>query len=152
MAECSEIEAGGEVRTIKDATARSGVAANAAAITAINTLITKMQTPYSITPQKTASVITGNFGCQRIGNVVILTATPEITITNQETLLASGFPKPASAIRFPCHLQNHEGQAINLILRANGELSLTANYPSGTPFTDWTVGCLTYLTTDPLPN
>lgn len=32
MAECSEIEAGGEVRTIKDATARSGVAANAAAI------------------------------------------------------------------------------------------------------------------------
>lgn len=36
MAECSEIEAGGEVRTIKDATARSGVAANAAAIETIN--------------------------------------------------------------------------------------------------------------------
>ena len=32
MAECSEIEAGGEVRTIKDATARNGIAANAAAI------------------------------------------------------------------------------------------------------------------------
>lgn len=39
MAECSEIEAGGEVRTIKDATARSGVAANAAAIEAIKAVI-----------------------------------------------------------------------------------------------------------------
>lgn len=39
MAECSEIEAGGEVRTIKDATARNGVAANADAIAAINTKI-----------------------------------------------------------------------------------------------------------------
>lgn len=36
MAECSEIEAGGEVRTIKDATARQGVAANTQAIAAIN--------------------------------------------------------------------------------------------------------------------
>ena len=35
MAECSEIEAGGEVRTIKDATARDGVAANTQAIAAI---------------------------------------------------------------------------------------------------------------------
>ena len=32
MAECSEIEAGGEIRTVKDATARQGVATNAAAI------------------------------------------------------------------------------------------------------------------------
>lgn len=32
MAEVSEIEAGGEVRTVKDTTARQGVAANAAAI------------------------------------------------------------------------------------------------------------------------
>lgn len=39
MAECSEIEAGGEVRTIKDATARSGVTTNAAAIDAINAKI-----------------------------------------------------------------------------------------------------------------
>ena len=36
MAECSEIEAGGEVRTIKDATARHGIAENAAAIEEIN--------------------------------------------------------------------------------------------------------------------
>lgn len=39
MAECSEIEAGGEVRTIKDATARNGVAANAAAIEEIEAVI-----------------------------------------------------------------------------------------------------------------
>ena len=39
MAECSEIEAGGEVRTIKDATARNGVAANAAAIEDIEAVI-----------------------------------------------------------------------------------------------------------------
>ena len=39
MTEVSEIEAGGEVRTIKDATARQGVAANAAAIEEINTKI-----------------------------------------------------------------------------------------------------------------
>lgn len=39
MAECSEIEAGGEVRTIKDATARSGVATNTTAIEEINTKI-----------------------------------------------------------------------------------------------------------------
>ena len=39
MAECSEIEAGGEVRTIKDTTARSGVAANAAAIEEIEAVI-----------------------------------------------------------------------------------------------------------------
>ena len=32
MAEVSEIEAGGEIRTVKDATARQGVAANTAAI------------------------------------------------------------------------------------------------------------------------
>lgn len=36
MAECSEIEAGGEVRTIKDTTARNGVAENAAAIETID--------------------------------------------------------------------------------------------------------------------
>lgn len=39
MAEVSEIEAGGEVRTIKDTTARSGVAANAAAIDEIKAVI-----------------------------------------------------------------------------------------------------------------
>lgn len=39
MAECSEIEAGGEVRTIKDTTARSGVAANADDIAAIQNVI-----------------------------------------------------------------------------------------------------------------
>ena len=39
MAEVSEIEAGGEIRTVKDATARQGVAANAAAIEAIEGLI-----------------------------------------------------------------------------------------------------------------
>lgn len=39
MAEVSEIEAGGEVRTIKDTTARSGVAANTLAITAIQNVI-----------------------------------------------------------------------------------------------------------------
>ena len=42
MAEVSEIEADGEVRTIKDATARSGVAANAAAIEAINKEMAKL--------------------------------------------------------------------------------------------------------------
>ena len=36
MAEVSEIEAGGEIRTIKDTTARQGVATNANAITTIN--------------------------------------------------------------------------------------------------------------------
>lgn len=36
MTECSEIEAGGEVRTIKDTTARQGVEANAAAIANVN--------------------------------------------------------------------------------------------------------------------
>ena len=39
MAEVSEIEAGGEVRTIKDTTARQGVAANAAAIDEIEAVI-----------------------------------------------------------------------------------------------------------------
>lgn len=39
MAEVSEIEAGGEVRTIKDTTARQGVATNADAIDAINAKI-----------------------------------------------------------------------------------------------------------------
>lgn len=39
MAECSEIEAGGEIRTIKDTTARSGVAANADDIAAIQNVI-----------------------------------------------------------------------------------------------------------------
>lgn len=39
MEECSEIEADGEVRTIKDATARSGVAANVAAIEEIKAVI-----------------------------------------------------------------------------------------------------------------
>lgn len=39
MAECSEIEAGGEVRTIKDATARNGVAENADAINSIQEVI-----------------------------------------------------------------------------------------------------------------
>lgn len=42
MAECSEIEAGGEVRTIKDATARQGVAANAAAIEEITEEMAKL--------------------------------------------------------------------------------------------------------------
>lgn len=39
MAECSEIEAGGEVRTIKDTTARNGVAANTDAINSIQEVI-----------------------------------------------------------------------------------------------------------------
>lgn len=42
MAECSEIEAGGEIRTIKDATARNGVAANAVAIEEIIKEIAKL--------------------------------------------------------------------------------------------------------------
>lgn len=42
MAEVSEIEAGGEVRTIKDTTARSGVAANAAAIEEITNEMAKL--------------------------------------------------------------------------------------------------------------
>lgn len=37
MAEVSEIEAGGEVRTVKDTTARQGVATNSAAIEALTT-------------------------------------------------------------------------------------------------------------------
>lgn len=44
MAECSEIEAGGEVRTIKDATARQGVATNVAAITEINNKVSPIGT------------------------------------------------------------------------------------------------------------
>ena len=39
MTEVSEIEAGGEVRTVKDTTARQGVAANAAAIDEIEAVI-----------------------------------------------------------------------------------------------------------------
>lgn len=42
MAECSEIEAGGEVRTIKDITARQGVVANAAAIEEITEEMAKL--------------------------------------------------------------------------------------------------------------
>lgn len=71
MAECSEIEAGGEVRKIKDTTARSGVAANAAAIEAIeavipstasasNKLLTKDDLPTVGTIMESASITTNN--------------------------------------------------------------------------------------------
>lgn len=53
MAECSEIEAGGEVRTVKDTTARQGVATNAAAIEAINE---KIIDRYSTSPVKTNKI------------------------------------------------------------------------------------------------
>lgn len=45
MAEVSEIEAGGEVRTIKDATARQGVATNANAIEEIAEEVAKLSLP-----------------------------------------------------------------------------------------------------------
>lgn len=71
MAECSEIEAGGEVRTIKDTTARSGVAANAAAIeeinekipaaaSASNKLLTKDDLPTVGTVMESANITTNN--------------------------------------------------------------------------------------------
>lgn len=71
MAEVSEIEAGGEVRTIKDTTARQGVAANAAAIEAIeavipstasasNKLLTKDDLPTIGTVIKSAEITTSN--------------------------------------------------------------------------------------------
>lgn len=50
MAEVSEIEAGGEVRTIKDATARQGVAANAAAIEEITNEMARLSSPGSKLP------------------------------------------------------------------------------------------------------
>lgn len=53
MAECSEIEAGGEVRTVKDTTARQGVAANATAIEVINE---KIIDRYSTSPVKTNKI------------------------------------------------------------------------------------------------
>lgn len=53
MAEVSEIEAGGEVRTVKDATARQGVATNAAAIEALATSL-KLETIQTVLTINTA--------------------------------------------------------------------------------------------------
>ena len=69
MAEVSEIEAGGEVRTIKDTTARQGVAANAAAIEEINAKIpadasssNKMATQADLKEDYTQDInVTGRF-------------------------------------------------------------------------------------------
>ena len=118
----------------------------------INTLLTKMQTTYTITPQNTEAILAGGFGCQRVGNVVMIQVTPNIRVTNQQTLLATGFPKPSSEIRFQCTFQNAEGKHLFLYLDSNGELQTVGNFPSGTPFEDWLVGFVTYITTDPLPN
>ena len=146
------IEIDGEGKYIEDTEAREGVAQNAADITAINTLLAKMQTIYTITPQNTAAILMGGFGCQRVGNVVMLQVTPYIRVINQQTLLATGFPKPSSEIRFQCVFQNSEGKHILLYLNSDGELSTVGNFPSGTPFDDWLVGFLVYITKDPLPN
>ena len=53
MAEVSEIEAGGEVRTVKDTTARQGVEANAAAIEALATSL-KLKTITNVLTINTA--------------------------------------------------------------------------------------------------
>ena len=71
MAEVSEIEAGGEVRTVKDTMARQGVAANAAAIAEINEkipstasasnkLLTKNDLPTVGTVVESANITTSN--------------------------------------------------------------------------------------------
>lgn len=110
MAEVSEIEAGGEVRTIKDATARNGVAANAAAIEEINekipsnasssnqmitiadrasftkTVYTNQQTIsnwYSLTSIDTSDIPQGNY-------LVSLQSSPIVTSQNVSCLLSLG--------------------------------------------------------------
>ena len=57
MAECSEIEAGGEIRTIKDTTARQGVATNT---TAIEEIIAKIPASASASNQMTTAADLAN--------------------------------------------------------------------------------------------
>lgn len=82
MAECSEIEAGGEVRTIKDTTARQGVAANATAIEEIVAKIpntasasNKMATATDVTesiPTSQNGTTSQKVAWSRWGKVVVL--------------------------------------------------------------------------------
>lgn len=82
MAEVSEIEAGGEVRTIKDATARQGVTINANAIAEINEKIptsasslNKMATQNDVTKAKptfATGVTSDGIRWQRFGKVVTI--------------------------------------------------------------------------------
>ena len=89
MAEVSEIEAGGEVRIVKDATARQGVAANANAIAGSNEKIpaaasasNKMATARDVSEVIPTSQ-TGNpsqkVAWSRWGKVVVLTISGEFT-------------------------------------------------------------------------
>ena len=89
MAEVSEIEAGGEVRTVKDTTARQGVATNAAAIEEIVTKIpasasasNKMATASDVSeaiPTSQTGNPSPNVTWSRWGKVVVLTVSGEFT-------------------------------------------------------------------------
>ena len=89
MAEVSEIEAGGEVRTVKDTTARQGVAANSAAITEINEKIpatasasNQMATATDVSksiPTSQSGTLPNGIKWSRWGKVVTITVTGEFT-------------------------------------------------------------------------
>ncbi len=82
MAEVSEIEAGGEVRTIKDTTARQGVATNAAEIE-------KLKEVYSTNETKTSKTwVDGKPIYRKV--MMWRGAPPAVTIPNLNTIVNIG--------------------------------------------------------------
>lgn len=146
MAEVSEIEAGGEVRTIKDTTARQGVATNA---TAIEEIVAKIPASASVSnqmatqsdvvgakPTYTSGTTPDGIRWQRFGKVVTIQFND--TYTDGQTLTLPFAP----AANFPIQLWwIYE-------IRGYADLFTSKQLLIHTPQALPMIGTATYITTD----
>lgn len=131
MAECSEIEAGGEVRTIKDATARQGVAANAAAIEELAAAFTPetIQTALTVNPALSGVQYTSNrvFKFNKLGILDIFLYSNNNPFTNGVSLgTLKTEVRPKVEFNFNCTVSPRFGAHIPAAVRVatNGNVTL----------------------------
>lgn len=132
MAEVSEIEAGGEVRTVKDATARQGVAANAAAIEALATSLKLeiIKNALTVNPALSGVNFTDNavFKFNKLGIIDIFLYSNDNPFTSGVLLgTLKAETRPKSNIQFNCTAGQRFGVHIPafVTIATNGNVTLT---------------------------
>lgn len=149
MAEVTEVEVNGEVRTIKDTTARNGVAANATAIADNAAAITQAQSDIETNTTEITNIknneknISVNFNTTtyasnaglvvyKNNNTVFINGSLHIpnalTSINTSYTLLTNLPKPKTSILIFAETTIPEQRADFFTIDTNGNLSIQVRY------------------------